>query len=95
MKRLLNYLQPSRRVASASLAKERLQIIISHERVKNRRTRLLEDMQEELVAVIAKHLHIEPSLVKNQVKLDFAQNKGHSVLELNITLPEEELALAD
>jgi len=91
MKRI-KHLFKSKKPSSASLAKERLQIIISHERTKNVRENLLSEMQQELIAVIAKHLKMDANSVKDQIKLDLAQNEGQSVLELNITLPDEELA---
>ena len=93
MKRLLNIFQQNKK-SSASVAKERLQIIISHERGKTNRANLLENLQQELVEVIARHLKMDASSVTNQVKLDLAQNQGHSVLELNIMLPDEELVAA-
>jgi len=94
MKRLLNIFQQNKK-GSASVAKERLQIIISHERARTNRSNLLAGLQRELVEVIAKHLNIEAESVKDQVKLDLAQNEGHSVLELNIMLPDEELAAVE
>jgi len=94
MKRLLNIFQQNKK-GSASVAKERLQIIISHERARTNRSNLLAGLQRELVEVIAKHLNIEADSVKDQVKLDLAQNEGHSVLELNIMLPDEELAAVE
>lgn len=93
-RRILNIFQQNKK-SSASVAKERLQIIISHERGKNQRANLLAGLQQELVDVIARHLKIDASLVKDQVRLDLAQSQGHSVLELNITLPDEELAVAE
>lgn len=94
MKRLLNIFQQNKK-SSASVAKERLQIIISHERGKTNRANLLAGLQQELVEVIARHLKMDATSVKDQVKLDLAQNAGHSVLELNIMLPDEELAIAE
>ena len=93
MKRMLKLFQSNKK-SSASIAKERLQIIISHERTKKDRAHLLASMQQELIEVIAKHLQLEPGSVKDQIKLDLAQNEGQSVLELNITLPDEELVAA-
>lgn len=94
MRRLLNYFRKEKN-PSAALAKERLQIIISHERLhSSNRANLLSSMQQELVEVIAKHLRVDTAKVREQVKFDFAQNDGHSVLELNITLPDEDIIAA-
>ena len=94
MRRILNMFQQNKRT-SACVAKERLQIIISHERGKNQRANLLASLQQEIVDVIAKHLNLDAALVKDQVRLDLAQNQGHSVLELNITLPDDELVVVE
>ena len=64
MKRILKLLQSNKKT-SASIAKERLQIIISHERTKKDRAHLLESMQQELIEVIARHLQLAPGSVKD------------------------------
>lgn len=80
---IFNYFRRSEPPNSAKLAKERLQIIIAHERCK--KTDYLANLQQELLDVISKYVTID----KNKVKVEH-QNKGEcSVLELNITLPEE------
>jgi cell division topological specificity factor len=76
---------------SASVAKERLQIIISHERAQRSTPDYLPKLQEEILAVISKYVPIDPSQV--MVNLD-RQNDNSAVLELNITMPEEALAAA-
>ncbi|MCH9763538.1 MAG: cell division topological specificity factor MinE [Gammaproteobacteria bacterium] len=73
---------------SASVAKERLQIIISHERAQRSTPDYLPKLQEEILAVISKYVPIDPSQV--MVNLD-RQNDNSAVLELNITMPEEAL----
>ncbi len=91
MKRILNYFKNGQKPSSASLAKERLQIIISHERgKKNNRTDFLTLLQQELVAVIAKYLKVNPEQVKEQVRIDLAHEGKQSVLELNITIPDQD-----
>ena len=73
---------------SASLAKERLQIIISHERMKQQDDEnFLPQLQKELVEVIAKYVHIDP----DDVKVDLDNSTGHAVLELNVVIPEGKL----
>ena len=75
----------TKRPSSATVAKERLQIIVSHERGKASRN-YLPLLQKELVSVIAKYVEIDEDAVS--VELD---QKDHcSVLELNITLPNAE-----
>lgn len=69
---------------SASLAKERLQIIVAHERQQRGQPDYLPKLQRELLEVIRKYVPIQDDQV--QVALE---NQGTcSILELNITLPE-------
>ncbi|RMF18769.1 MAG: cell division topological specificity factor MinE [Gammaproteobacteria bacterium] len=74
----------SRKESSASIAKERLQIIVAHERNTRQQPDYLPALQKELIEVISKYVPIDPNDV--QVQLD--KNDDCSVLELNITLPE-------
>jgi cell division topological specificity factor len=70
---------------TASVAKERLQLILAHER--NGRSNapdFLPQLQRELVAVISKYVAIQPEDIK--VQLDRQDN--FEVLEVKIELPE-------
>ncbi len=88
MKNILKYFKNTRR-NTAVTAKERLQIIISHERTKRQyRDGLLTQLQNELLQVIAKYFKVDPEQIKEHVKVDVEQAGGNSVLELNIVLPE-------
>ncbi|WP_152206131.1 cell division topological specificity factor MinE [Marinobacter changyiensis] len=69
---------------SASVAKERLQIIVAHERGQRDQPDYLPALQQEILAVIRKYVQIDDDMV--QVELD--RNENCSVLELNVTLPE-------
>ena len=76
-----------KRPKSASLAKDRLSIIVARERAggsRNERADYLPQLQQELLAVIARYEKIDISNVV--VSLD--RHGGSEVLELNITLPE-------
>lgn len=68
---------------SASIAKERLQIIVAHERNRRNQPDYLPMMQQEILAVIRKYVEVEQDDIEVQVD----QNGSCSVLELNITLP--------
>jgi len=74
--------------STASVAKERLQIIVAHERSRKNQPDYLPALQRDLVAVISKYVPISEDMVS--VSLD--QNDECAVLELNITLPELENA---
>lgn len=87
---IFDYLK--KRNASANVAKERLQIIISHERAQRSTPDYLPKLQEEILEVISKYLPI----TKDQVMVNLDRmNDNSAVLELNITMPEEALAQAE
>lgn len=69
---------------SASAAKERLQIIVAHQRQGQASLEYLPRLQQELLEVIRKYVQIE----EDQVQVDVDKNGDCSVLELNVTLPE-------
>jgi cell division topological specificity factor len=69
--------------ASASQAKERLQIVLAHERIGRTREDFLPKLQQELVAVVARYVAIDPTKVN--VNLD--RGGDMSTLEIEIELP--------
>lgn len=69
---------------SAAAAKERLQILISHERQNRRGPDFLPNLQRDILDVVKKYVAIRDDHVS--VRLDRAGDA--SVLELNVTLPE-------
>lgn len=73
---------------TAATAKERLQIVISHERTRQSQPDLITAMQTEILNIIAKYLGIPSDKIQEQVKVDVERRGEHSVLELNITLPD-------
>lgn len=75
---------------SAVQAKERLQIVMAHERAGRSGPDYLPMLQQELLAVIAKYIDIDQNKV--EVKLD--RGGDCSTLELNIELPAREAAKA-
>lgn len=69
---------------SANVARDRLQIIIAQERVKEQAPDYLPTLQKELLEVLSKYVHVSiEDILISQEKQD-----GMDVLELNITLPE-------
>jgi len=83
---IFDYFRFVRQKGSASLAKERLQIIVAHERGKN--TDYLPLLQKELIAVIGKYVAIDAS----QIKVELEHSGDCSILELNITLPGQTIS---
>jgi cell division topological specificity factor len=69
--------------ATAAVARERLQVLLAHERPLLARPDLLVALREEIMAVIAKHVKIESGRVR--VKLDHGDTI--SVLEIDIEIP--------
>ena len=86
---IFSYLR--RRNHTASVAKERLQIIISHERSKRSTPDYLPQLQEEILAVIAKYVNIN----RDQVIVNLERMGDSSVLELNVTMPDEATSTVD
>lgn len=82
---ILRYLR--KRNSTASVAKERLQIIISHERSQRAASDYLPKLQEEILAVIAKYVPIN----REQIVVNLERLGDSAVLELNITMPDEVL----
>lgn len=81
---LLDYFRSSHR-NTAKIAKERLQIVIAHERA-HRRSGLtyLPALQQELLEVVRKYIQVDDE----QVKLQVEKEGDYEILEVNITLPE-------
>jgi len=71
---------------TATVAKERLQIILAHERgsLGTRRPNYLPELQRELVAVISKYVSIKPE----DIKVNLEKQDDLEVLEVKIELPE-------
>jgi cell division topological specificity factor len=84
---LIDYLRgPEKK--TAVVAKERLQIILAHERAGRGAAApdYLPALQEELLEVIAKYIHID----RNMMKVQLEKHGEYDVLELNVTLPENQ-----
>jgi cell division topological specificity factor len=71
--------------ASASIAKERLQIVLAHERAGRDSPEFLPRMQKELLTVVAKYIAIKEDMIR--VSLGKAGNA--SVLEINVEIPAD------
>ena len=69
--------------SSASAARDRLKVLLSHERAVIGHSKLVETLREEILAVIAKHVAIERDKV--QVKMD--RSETSSTLAIEIELP--------
>ena len=74
----------SKEKKTASVAKERLQIIVAHERGQRNQPDYLPRLQQELLAVISKYVQVD----REQVQVQLESQDNCSVLELNVTLPQ-------
>ena len=72
---------------TAQKAKERLQILVSHQRTQGGNLDFIPQLQQELINVISKYVSIDT----DQIQVELQQNANCSILELNITLNEPEL----
>jgi cell division topological specificity factor len=72
-----------RRTGSAPVARERLQILLAHERGLLSQPDLVGILREEILAVISRHVALDPDKVL--VKMD--RGKSVSTLEVDIELP--------
>jgi len=79
--RLLNYFFPAR-TTSASIAKERLKIVLSHERASRTAPDFLPRLQRELIDVVGRYVEIRDDMIR--VSLDKAGET--SLLEINIEI---------
>ena len=71
--------------SSASVAKERLQLILAHERNgRNSSPNYLPDLQRELLAVISKYVSVNPE----DIKVLLERQGNLEVLEVKIELPD-------
>jgi len=79
----MNLLAPFSTRRSASVARDRLQILLTHERRVGGQSDLLTLLREEVLAVIAKHIEVEP----DDVHITLERGEEISLLEIDVELP--------
>ena len=80
---LLDYFKITK-VSSASVAKERLQILVAHERSSRNQPSYLPQLQKELLEVIRKYINVG----QDAISVNFEQDENQETLEVNIVLPD-------
>lgn len=70
---------------TASIAKERLRIIVAQERSSRGAPDYLPLLQRELLEVIRKYVSIDA----DAVRVDLAKDGEHDVLDISVALPDE------
>ncbi len=73
------------RRSTAPAARERLQLLLAHERAVFGRTDLVAQLQDEILAVIARHVAIDPEKVR--VKLDRRDTLATLEVDIEIRTP--------
>ena len=81
---LLDFLKP-KKTATASIAKERLRIIVAQERTHRGAPDYLPLLQRELLEVIRKYVSVDG----DAVKVEMAKDGDHDVLDISVALPDD------
>ena len=81
---LLSFLFKNDQKSSANSARERLQIIIAHERNLASGPEFLPALHRELIGVISKYVNINPE----DVKISLDRQGNLEVLDVNVVLPD-------
>ena len=84
---LLDYFRSSK-PKTASVAKERLQILVAHERTYRNQPSYLPQLQRELLDVIRRYVNGD----QDAISVNFEQDENQETLELNIVLPDYQQA---
>ncbi|QRE73540.1 cell division topological specificity factor MinE [Methylobacterium aquaticum] len=80
----MNLLSFLSRRGTAPVARERLQILLAHERTAFGNSDLVAVLREEILAVIAKHVAID----QDKVKITMERGNSVSTLEIDVELPK-------
>jgi cell division topological specificity factor len=72
-----------RRSGTAPVARERLQILLAHERHERSQPDLLAVLREEILTVIGKHVTLDP----DNVVIKMERGKNVTTLEVDIEIP--------
>jgi cell division topological specificity factor len=78
--KLFRFLKP---VNSAPVARERLRILLEYERSVVNQSALITALQEEILAVVSRHVSIDPE----KVHISIDRGDGFSELAVNIQIP--------
>ena len=78
---LLSFFQ--RRSGSAPVARDRLQVLLAHERAALGQRDLVALLREEILAVIAKHVSVD----RDKVRVTMDRGDSISTLEVDIEIP--------
>ncbi len=72
-----------KRKPTAGVARERLQVLLAHERIATGHSELLAKLLEEIIQVITRHIKID----RDQVHVKLDPGNDMSTLEIDVDLP--------
>ena len=81
--KFLDWFTKSSPSASANVARERLQIIIAHQ---SEDSQLIKKLEQDIIQVMSKYF---PGIDEDLVNIQLDRNADHSVLQLDLTIPEK------
>lgn len=85
LNQFLKLLNPTqKRSQTASIAKERLQIVVSHHRKSKNLPDFVTHLEKDILNVLKKYVEVNADMVR----VNLEQNNDESKLELNVTLPQ-------
>ena len=76
------------RAATAPVARERLQILLAHERIALGPGNLVGVLRDEILAVVLRHIDISPEALK----VTMGQQGSVATLEIDVEIPTEKIA---
>src|SRR4051794_10122591 len=79
--RLFNFFFPAR-PTSAAIAKERLKIVLAHERAGSKAPDFLPKLQKELIEVVGRYVEIRDDMIR----VNLGKSGETSLLEINIEI---------
>jgi cell division topological specificity factor len=79
----MNLFNLFKRRSSAPVARDRLQILLAHERTNRGPSDLLFILREEILATVARHIEIDP----DRVTVQMDRGDKVSILEVDIEIP--------
>lgn len=81
-----DFFKSSKKDSTASVARDRLQVIVAHERNANNQPDWMPKMQQELLEVVKKYVNIG----NDELKIEVHNEDDMSVLEISVDCPLEE-----
>jgi len=83
--RLLDFFRGENK-KTASVAKERLQIIVAHQRGQRGQPDYMPMLERELLEVIRRYVEVD----RDAISINLDRDADCSILELNVTLPNQD-----